>query len=118
MRRALALVVLLFFAASSEGTTLCLRTPTIAVVTANHACCDDDAMASSRQAICCSNAPGDRDMGITPRAGYADALHLAPTQYFVLPRTDAVAGSQMSQAMHGVSASSLPLYLQHLSLLI
>ena len=118
MRRAFASVVLLLFVAASEGATICLGTVGRAVVTTNHACCDEEAMASTRQSICCSNAPGDRDMGTTPRTGCTDALHFALTQCSLLPRADHVAASPISQAPHGVSASSTPLYLQHLSLLI
>jgi hypothetical protein len=113
MRRALALVFLLLFAATSESAALCLITPY--GTAGGHDCCPDSASPVSLT-TCCGISRPDRDR--TPDSPYVGAILVVLSNHPLVQhdcenfRTPSVTHSLTNDN------APVPLYLQHLSLLI
>jgi|SRR5262245_1245838 len=118
MRRALSFIVLLFFAATSEGAALCLTTRTT-TATPNHTCCPEQFLPSSSVATCCALSRPESESPTSDSQSGGGPSVAVPVHFDQVSEVRNVIAPFTRQARSiGTAPSDVPLYLQHLSLLI
>ena len=116
MHIALALLLLVIFAATSEGAALCLATSSSAIA-GSHVCCGERPVSPASLTTCCTMSRPDRDT--RPFTAYASGTPpaLAAPAALLFARNTTVASAALKPTS-ARNVASVPLYLQHLSLLI
>ena len=114
--RALALFFLLVFAATSEGAALCLTTPA-SLIAGSHGCCGPESVSPASMTTCCAMSRPDRDSSPAGAhvSGFLVVLSCHPG--FGHDREN-LSASSLPSLSNDRNARPVPLYLQHLSLLI
>jgi hypothetical protein len=111
MRRLLAFLLLIVFAVASEGAALCSTQP----MADTHGCCGRQPVSSASLQTCCAASQPDRDtIPITPQATASPLTCLAAA--IAVDRLDTRTAAAYDSPLS--SYSSVPLYLQHGTLLI
>ena len=115
MHRAVALLVLFVFAATSEGAVLCRTTPG-SIAAGSHGCCGDQAASPASVTTCCAaSRPDGERHPVDLRTSGIPPVVMDPLVASVGSHEPGVSSpSQQPQP----SNRSVPIYLQHLSLLI
>lgn len=114
MRRALALIFLVVFAATSDSASLCLITPS--GTAGGHDCCPESASPASLT-TCCGISRPDRDR--SPVTPYVGAMPVVLSHHPGLQHDcDNFGTPSVTHSLTDGNTSPVPLYLQHLSLLI
>lgn len=114
MRRALALLFLLVFAATSDSAALCLASSS--GIPGSHDCCPESVSRAS-VTTCCGMSRPDRDR--SPASSFVSGSPVLVLDYPGLQHgRETFTTRSLTRSFTDGNAPSVPLYLQHLSLLI